>query len=68
MFWLEVSGRRTSIRTRISHGAREYDDHLLSLMARQLYLTRKELNQVLDCPMSGEDYLRILIQRGIVRL
>ncbi len=68
MFWLIVNGKRTSVRTRLSHGAREYDDRLLSLMARQLHLSRREFDQLLDCPMSAEDYLRLLIDRGLVQI
>ncbi len=30
IFWLVFQGKKTSIRTRISNGAREYDDNLLA--------------------------------------
>jgi len=30
MFWLVVDGRKSSIRTRISHGVAEYGDNLLA--------------------------------------
>jgi len=51
----------------MSHGAKEYGDTLLSLMARELHLTRKELDALIQCPMSGEAYADLLIARGIVR-
>jgi hypothetical protein len=68
MFWLFAYGKKTSIRTRLSHGCEEYDDSLLGLMAKQLKLKRGELNRLIECPMSGDEYLDGLVQRGHVRL
>jgi len=55
------------VRTRISHGAKEYGDRLLSLVSRELHLTRRELDDLIGCPMSGDAYLQLLIARGVVR-
>jgi len=68
MYRLHIGGKKTSIRTRLSHGSAECDDGLLGLMAGQLKLRRRELNSLIDCPMSGEDYLGILLQRGYLKL
>lgn len=68
MYWFEVDGKRTSVRTRLSHGAKEYDDRLLALMSRQLHLTRKEFERLVDCPMTGEEYRGLLIQRGAITI
>jgi hypothetical protein len=38
-FWLVVDGKKTAIRTRFSHGAREYGDALLGAVANQMKLT-----------------------------
>ncbi len=59
-FFLHVEGRKSSIRTKISHGSKEYGDNLLSLVARQLCLSKIELNDLLDCPLRHEDYVMIL--------
>lgn len=67
MFWLVVDGRKTSIRTRISHGVAEYGDNLLALIARQVGLSRQELYGIVDCPMDGEKLKRLFIERGKVR-
>jgi hypothetical protein len=67
MYWLYVRGRRTSIRTRISHGAAEYNDKLLGLMAKQLKLRRSEFDDLIECPLSGEDYTKLLAERGHVQ-
>lgn len=68
MFWLVVGGKKTSIRTRISHGASEYGDQLLALMSRQIGLSKSELYRLIDCPMNGEKLRTILVERGKVRM
>ena len=67
MFWLVVDGRRSSIRTRVSHGVAEYGDNLLALIARQVGLSNRELYSLVDGPMDGEKLKRVLIERGKVR-
>ena len=67
MFWLVVDGRKSSIRTRINHGVAEYGENLLSLIARQVGLSNKELYSLVDCPMNGEKLKRLLVERGKVR-
>ena len=68
MFWLVVGGKKTSIRTRIRHGASEYGDQLLTLMSRQIGLSKSELYRLIDCPMDGEKFRTILLERGKVRM
>jgi hypothetical protein len=68
MLWLFVNGQKTSIRTRLSHGSDEYDDGLLGLMAKQLKLRRADLNRLIECPLTEEEYVKILIKNGHVRL
>ncbi|MCL5884630.1 MAG: hypothetical protein M1377_04715 [Deltaproteobacteria bacterium] len=67
MYWFVFDGRKTSIRTRISHGVSEYGDNLLALIARQVGLSRQELYRLVDCPMDGEKLKRLLAERGKVR-
>lgn len=68
MLWLFAHGKKTSIRTRLSHGSNEYDDGLLGLMARQLKLRRADLDKLIECPLTKEEYINNLIQNGHVRL
>jgi hypothetical protein len=63
-FQLCVDGERVGIRTYYSHGARECDDYILGLMSRQLLLSRSQLNDLIDCKMTGEDYVGLLKDRG----
>lgn len=66
--FFSVGGRKSSIHTKISHGNKEYGDHILSLVARQLRITTKQLDDLLDCPMSHEDYLAILRTKNLAGL
>jgi len=68
MYWLFAHGKKTSIRTRISHGQKEYDTRLLGQMARQVGLTREEFADLIDCPLEEQPYLELLIKRGRIRL
>jgi len=64
---LYVDGERTRIHTRYSHGARECDDYILGQMAIHLMLTRAQLNDLIDCRLSGEAYAEMLRERGIIK-
>ena len=67
-FRLVVGGKKTEIRTRLSHGAHEYGSSLLAEMAKQMGLRRVELNSFLECPMDHESYVRPLIERDKLRV
>ena len=67
MYWLHVAGKRTSVRTRISHGAREYGENLLGQMARQVGLRRGEFDDLIECPMTEDEYVGLLVERGRIR-
>ena len=66
--FLSVEGRKSSVRTKISHDQREYGDNLLSLVAKGLHISKKQLDDLLDCPLSYEDYLSILKTKNILVL
>jgi hypothetical protein len=68
MLWLFVGGKKTSIRTRLSHGSDEYGDSLLKLMAKQLKLRRADLDRLIECPLTEKEYVSILVKNGDVRL
>lgn len=68
MFWLYVDGRKTSVRTRLSHGVREYGDGLLGPMAKQLRLRRKQLDDLIECPLTKDSYSELLLKRGEITL
>lgn len=68
MYWLYVGNRKTSVRTRISHSESEYGDRLLNQMAKQVGLNRTEFDDLIECPLTQDEYLQRLRTRGIVRL
>ncbi len=59
-YTLYVNGKMTSIYTFVSHGTKDYGDNLLNKMKNQLYISREELNDLIDCPLKHEDLIRIL--------
>jgi isopenicillin N synthase-like dioxygenase len=66
-FWLHIDGKRKAIFTFYSHGARECGDPLLKMMAKQLKLSRKQFDDLVDCPLNGEGYLEILREGGHIK-
>lgn len=65
-YFLYVNGKKTSVRTKISHGTDEYGDRLLGLMKDQLHLGKRELEEFVECSLSGEKYKELLIEKRIV--
>ncbi len=68
VYHLWVNDRKSSVRTHVSFGAKEYGDPLLGFMAKQLKLRRSELDDLIKCPITKEQYLSLLVKRGHVRL
>jgi len=65
---LYVNGEETRVRTYLSHGGADYGDVLLSKVQKQLRLPRKEdVLKLIDCPMSGEEYVRLLVEQGDIK-
>lgn len=64
--FFSVEGRKSGIHTKISHGNKEYSDNILSLVARQLHISSKQLDDLLDCPLSYERYLSMLKEKNII--
>lgn len=61
-----LTGTKAPVKTFISHGTKDYGDDLLSKMADQLKLTKKELLSFIDGKMTREDYETILRRKGII--
>lgn len=53
---LFVDGKNTGIRTKISHGEKEIGDNLLGQMAKQTRLVKKDFLDLVDCPLTIEQY------------
>ena len=64
LYWTS-DGLKTTIRTKTSHGAtKDLGDGLLAQMARQLRISKSEFLQLVDCPMTREQYERVLQRAG----
>jgi predicted RNA binding protein YcfA (HicA-like mRNA interferase family) len=65
-FYRTLSGVKAPIKTFISHGSKDYGDQLLSDIAVQLNLTKKELLSLIDGEMTREEYEAILRVKGVI--
>ena len=67
--YYSLAGEEVSSATTImSHGSdRDISDHLLGQMARQLHLTRRQFDELIDCRLSQADYEAMLRRDGFVR-
>ncbi len=52
--------------TKISHNATDIDNFLIKQMAVQCRLTKDEFRSLALCPLSKEDYLEILLRKGLL--
>ena len=58
------AGKKTAVFTKTSHGSREIDESLLSLMAKQCKLSNKDFGLLIDCPLDRDTYEAKLVARG----
>jgi len=59
-YFLYCDGIKTTIKTYISHGDKEVGDYLQGQMAKQTKLVKKDFVRLVECELSGEDYVRLL--------
>ena len=66
IYHLHYQNKKNAIFTKISHGCKTkiYNDSLLSLMCRQLKLTKSELLDLIDCPLDYDSYIKKLVENG----
>lgn len=67
MLWFYAGDKKTSIRTRFSHGVKEYDDWLCALVRKQMNLRGNEFVRFMECPMGYGEYLDLMKALGHVR-
>lgn len=66
--FFSVAGEDTEIATLMSHGSdRDISDQLLGQMARQLFLTRRRFDRLIDCDLSQADYEAMMRRDGFIR-
>ena len=60
-YYLEVDGKKTTVKTYFSHGLKEYGDALMQLVKKQLRFTEtRQAEDFFDCPMTGAAYVALL--------
>ena len=62
-YTLYIYGTKTSIRTKISHGASENVDPIINCMQKQMHLSKIEFQNFVDCHMSKDEYANLIKQR-----
>ncbi len=65
----KFEGKYTGPNTKVSHSpkVKEIDGDLLTQMRKQLRLeTTAQLINLVDCPMTGDNYVEFLQQRGLI--
>jgi len=67
-YFLYINGKKQAIFTFLSRGSKykSYGDHLLAKMSRQLKLTKRELLDLIDCDLKGDEYTEKLKERGCI--
>lgn len=63
-------GRKTSVRTKTSHGrgGRDIGDPLIKNMAEQCKLNMQKFKDLVECPLSREEYEDMLVNEEHIRL
>ena len=66
--YYKLNGQEGGVNTLMSHGSeRDLGDHLLGQMARQIHLTRRQFDDLIDCRLSQADYEAMLRRDGMIR-
>ncbi len=52
--------------TKTSHSSPDVNDCLISLMAKQCKLSKSEFKDLINCPLSQADYIKILEEKEIL--
>ena len=66
-YYLHVAGKKTHIKTYLSHGkgSKEYSPGLMKAIKKQLFFREDaDAERFFDCPLSGEDYVKLLRHQG----
>ncbi|MEK6649706.1 MAG: hypothetical protein AABY75_01900 [Bacteroidota bacterium] len=68
-YYLFVDGRKVNVFTYLSHGSgyKEYSDGLVSKVAQQVGLVKKEFLEFVECPLTHEKHVALLRQRDRIK-
>ena len=66
-YYLCHGSKRTSIFTKISHNATDISDTLCSQMAKQVRLKNSQFRELIECSLTYEGYIAVLMQEAILK-
>jgi hypothetical protein len=66
-YFFYYQGKKSSVKTKISHGATNGDisDILLSAMAKQVRLSGPQFRDLVDCGLTEQQFSSVLIASGV---
>lgn len=65
-FLYDDNGKRTSVNTHFSNNAQEINDGLINKMCRETHLNKQQFCDLINCPLSRDDYYEILRSKNIL--
>ncbi len=69
MYWYWLDGKKSSVRTRTSHGEKQFDDSMLSMRQKQIgNLSKEQMIDFIECPFTADQLRQHLLDRQIVKL
>lgn len=66
-YTLYCNGKKTQIFTKVSHGKPEVGEPLLGMMARQVRLNKDKFADLINSPLSKEEYMQMMKDQGYVK-
>uniref|UniRef100_Q3AQR2 YcfA-like protein n=1 Tax=Chlorobium chlorochromatii (strain CaD3) TaxID=340177 RepID=Q3AQR2_CHLCH len=67
--YFTIENKKSRVRTKTSHGhkGQALSDNLFSVMAKQCKLNKNQFSELIQCPLSRNDYEKILDMQGMVK-
>lgn len=65
--YINGDGKKTAVMTKISHGKSEISDPLIGQMAKQVNLSKNQFMDLVNCPLSKEEYESILESKNLLQ-
>jgi len=59
------AGKKTIVKTKVSHSGKDLSKPLISMMAKQCKLTTSDFHDLVDCPLSQVEYEAKLAAQGL---
>ena len=63
--WLVINGKKI-LRVHYSHGKGDIPEKITNKIRGQLKLSQKDFRELIKCPLTIEEYINILKQKGFI--